>query len=167
MANSTEAFGLRFARTIHGGPPSIAPYNAMSSETACIGDIIAMSCSDGKVVIVPNCTTHSGKFTLGVAATYSASGTTGPVWVYDDIANTIFSAKLASSRAATDVGQWFDTTYAAGSTVTGISGGEISNTTNANALDLHAVLLGLVDKPNNAWGLNAEVYVRLEGYTTK
>ena len=167
MANSTESFGLRFAYTIHGGPPSINAYNSMSSETACIGDVINSACSDGKIIIEVNSTTNVGKRTLGVALTYSASGTTGPVWAYDDIVNTVFSGKLASSRAATDVNTFFDTTYAAGSTVTGISGGEISNSTNADPLNVRTELLGLVDKPNNAWGLNAEVYVKLHSFTTR
>ncbi len=157
MANANTPHGLSFARTKHGGPPSINKYNAFSSETICKGDIVEAACSDGAANVMLSATTILNRL-LGVAASYSASGTTDAVWVYDDVWNTVFYAQLASSLASTDRNMIFNTCYVAGSTITGISNLEIKATTLGTRSDLGLNLIGLVGMPNNEWGLNAEVY---------
>ena len=78
-------------------------------------------------------------------------------YVYTD-PNIVFAAQTSGTAAFADNGKWMDLEADAGSTTTGRSSQEVNeNATSINVLRQ----LGLVKKPDNAWGLNGEVEVQL------
>lgn len=78
-------------------------------------------------------------------------------YVYAD-PNIVFSVQVEGTGAFTDNGSFFDMTATAGNTATGRSRQEMDATgTTYNVVRQ----LGLVKKPDNNWGANAEVEVMI------
>lgn len=152
MANADKPFGFRFAYTEHGGPPAIHVYKC----TAAIvypGDQLHLDGS-GRVN-----SAASSDSCMGVAATYAAAVADTEVFVYDDLANTVFTVQADGADLADDtvIGLFYDVTATTGNTTTFQSKHELdSDASTADTLEL----IGLVDKPGNAWGANCEVYVK-------
>ena len=150
MANVNKPFGFRFAYTLHGGPPSIGVYS-----NTCVavypGDAVAL---DGSGCIAT--TTASG---MGVALSYASATSEQDVYVYNDLKNTIFRTQADGSDLTSHamVGLFYDIGGTTGNTVTLQSRQELDSDAST---DDHLELMGLVDKPDNAWGAYADVYVR-------
>lgn len=153
MANKDTPHGFSFAYTLHGGPPSLRKYpSGTGTNGVYAGDIVITSTSG----VEPKSTgtdwdkvLHGNNFVVGVAASYSASGVATPVWVYDDLANTVFTAQCETTDvvwASSAINQMYATTWAVGSTITGKSVMEIATDTTG----LHVRILGMVDIPNNS-----------------
>ena len=78
-------------------------------------------------------------------------------YVYAD-PNIVFAVQTSGTGAFADNGKFMDLEATAGSTATGRSSQEANeNATSVNVLRQ----LGLVNKPGNAWGANAEIEVTL------
>lgn len=121
-----------------------------ATSTAVLG--VFMGCeytaADGTVVFSP-------KWVTGTA-TKGAAG--AKAYVYDD-PNIIYRAQCSGTAAATHVGEGVSAEGAGtGNAVTGRSIMEVNEDGAANPV---VQILGLVDSADNAWGLNAEVYVRV------
>ena len=76
-------------------------------------------------------------------------------YVYSD-PNIVFAVQTAGAGLFADNGALFDLTATAGSTATGRSNQEMNQA--ASTIDQFRQI-GLVKKPDNAWGANAEVEV--------
>ena len=84
-------------------------------------------------------------------------------YVYTD-PDIVYAAQTSGTGAFADNGKWVDIEDAGGDTSTGRSNMEV----NENAVAAVVVRqIGLVKKPDNAWGLNAEieVIIALHAYT--
>ena len=152
MANADKPFGFRFAYTLHGGPPAIHTY----LNTAAIiypGDPVYLD-GAGRVAF---CTHDLAP--MGVAMNYVSATADQTVYVYDDLVNTIFTVQTdnAEPSANTKIGLFYDVLATTGDTVTHQSKHEMDgDATDTDTLEL----IGLVDRPDNAWGLYGDVYVR-------
>ena len=152
MANADKPNGFRFAYTLHGGPPSIGVYK----NTAAIiypGDHVML---DGGGRVAVNTASNPG---MGVANNYVSATSGQDVYVYNDLKNTIFQVQADEDDLSNDtvIGLYYDILYTGGSTVT--HQGQMELDTNAS-VDDNLELMGLVDRPDNAWGTNCDVYVR-------
>ena len=151
MANADKPFGFRFAYTTHGGPPIIRKLKC----TAAIvypGDMVHW---DGSGRLNSAASSDSN---FGVAVSYAPAVAGTTVYVMDT-ANCVFTvqADAAAFTDDTEIGNYFDVTATTGDTTTLQSKHELDdNASTADTLEL----LGLVDRPDNAWGANCDVYVR-------
>jgi hypothetical protein len=152
MANVDKPFGLKFAYTIHGGPPALNTYLNSSDAAIYPGDYLILA--SGRVSTVT--AAESG---MGVAANYVSSTADQTVYVYDDLENTVFTIQVddGSITDDTDIGAFFDILETTGDTTTLRSLQELDG--DASTDDTLEVL-GLVESPDNAWGTNCNVYVR-------
>jgi hypothetical protein len=81
--------------------------------------------------------------------------------------NTIYEIGESSDGTAltsTAVGNNVDVEVAAGNTVTGQSGMTLDNTTEAATAGLNLQILGLVKRPDNAYGVNARWLVKINDH---
>jgi hypothetical protein len=152
MANVDKPNGFRFAYTLHGGPPAIHTY-LCTAGIIYPGDHVAMNGSG-------RCATFAdGEAGFGVAATYVTAVADQTVYVYDDLINTVFTVQMdGAGLSDTIIGHanFYDITATTGSTVTFQSLHELDvSETTSKTLEI----LGLVDKPGNAWGIHGDVYV--------
>lgn len=154
MANVDWPHGFRFAYTKHGGPPRITK---MLSTAAIIypGDLVKKDGS-GRVLTI----TAAADNPIGVAASYCPATAGSEVYVYDDLANTIFECQSDDATIAdsTQNGNFFDVVVTTGDTTTRQSKHELDG--DASAEDT-LTLIGIVEKPGNAWGANVSVYVQV------
>ncbi len=161
MANSDQPFGFRFAKTTHGGPPQLTKYK---STAAAIypGDYVKKDGS-GRILTV-TAVSDSG---MGVAASYGDATADNEIYVFDDLQNTIFEAQVDDGTLTDDtaIGNFFDIIATTGDTTTLQGKQEVDG--DGSAEDT-LVLLGLVNRPDNAWGTNCNVYVqfRVDTQTT-
>lgn len=178
MANADQPNGLTPARHYHGGVIRANAYRIASGLAANIfsGDLVK-SAGTGQTITV----CAAGDRTVGVFAGVSypdangdmqfrpnwVTGTTtkGSVdaiaWVYDDPA-IAFEIQHSGTSTATMDGNFADITAAtAGSTATGRSGFELdtASVTATTATGGQLKILQLVERPDNAIGLNAKVLV--------
>jgi len=157
MANRDTPHGFRFAYTLHGRPPHLSKHRCDGTNGVYVGDLVNWGTTVG---VAPASTGDDiqNNLVMGVAANYSASGSTDHVWVYDDLKNTVFMAQVDSSDITFDssyFNQRYATTWVAGSTITGLSAMEIDT----GSTDGRARILELVDMPNNSTaGAHQEVY---------
>lgn len=89
----------------------------------------------------------------------STTATNIVAYVYKD-PNIVFAVQTDGSITVEDTGQNADTVAGAGDTKTGISAYEISATTNTTAA-LQLKILGKYEAPDNAWGTNVIVLVKI------
>lgn len=153
MANKDRPFGFRFARTLHGGPPHIGHYKN-TAVAIYPGDAVHLDGS-GRVN-----SAAAGDNPMGVAKNYVSATADQDVEVYDNLENTIFTiqADEADLTADTVTGLFYDIGGTTGNTTTLQSRQELDS--NASTNDV-IVVLGKVDEPNNAWGANVNLYVRI------
>uniref|UniRef100_A0A6M3XTF1 Uncharacterized protein n=1 Tax=viral metagenome TaxID=1070528 RepID=A0A6M3XTF1_9ZZZZ len=156
MANADKPRGFRFGYTLHGGPPSIRHYQIADASTTGVYDGDALYISAGRVAAV----TDGSTAPFGVAAAYTnSSDVTVKIPVYDDLRNTVFIAQLddatilGSSLCGPNL--FYDITATAGTTASNTSLQEIDG--NASTHDT-LFILDKVDRPDNAWGGNVDVY---------
>jgi hypothetical protein len=155
MPNTDWPSGFRPAKTKHGG---VVAQNRWESDGSAIiypGDLVKKDGS-GKILTI----TAAGDNPIGVAATYAAATASAEVFVYDDLTNTVFIVQADGSDLSDDTsnGNYFDVTITTGDTTTLRSKHELDS--DASAEDT-LKLIDIVDRPDNAWGANVEVYVQV------
>lgn len=180
MANADTPFGLRPVSSVSGEPYSGAArlYSTATGDATAIyvGDPVKLSGTsqtiNGRVYSDVD-QAATGDVVVGVVVgvipdtrdslVYRAASTQRLLLVADN-PNLLFEIQEVSggtALAANDIGLNADFVVAAGSTVTGQSGVELNNATEAttNTLDLHIV--GLVNREDNAIGEHAKYLVRI------
>ena len=182
MANADSATGLRPVRYLSG-----APYNgaankyyipATDTDTAAyIGSVVKLTGgadADGIPAVTANVATTNPVVgvVVGVVPTsadstiYRANSTARYVLVADD-PNLVFEVQedsVGGALAATAAGATCPLTgFTTGSTTTGFSGIELdsSNVSETSDTDDDVRIIGLVQRPDNAAGVNAKWLVRL------
>lgn len=179
MANADRPSGLRPVTTISGGPwmGHVRSFPVDSSNGTAIyrGDAIKLE-DDGNVAPAT-----AGDLLLGVcvgvevdrtvAATehpgYLPASTAGTVMVAvgPDVIYEIQEDSVGGAMVATNVGSNGDIAVTAGSTVTGNSKMELDSSDviskDSSAATAQLLVLGLVDRPDNAIGTEAKWLVRI------
>lgn len=174
MANADAPFGLRPIRHYQGGVVRPNEYTIASAYGTNIftGDPVKSSGTTKGIIIGT-----AGGVILGVfagcsytdaagsihyspywpASTALLTGTVAKALVYDD-PNILFAVQAATSQDvdAVDVGLLADLASGTGSTTTGQSGWELGGHDGSEA---QCKIIGLHDKPANAYGANAVVEV--------
>lgn len=152
MANADKPFGFRFHSTTHGGPPKIGKYKN-TAVAIYPGDAVHLDGS-GRVNSIASTETP-----MGVALNYVSSTADQDVYVYDDLTNTLFEVQADGDDISDDtkIGLFFDITATTGNTTTLQSKQELDS--DASAEDT-LVLLGKVNRPDNAWGEFVDCIVR-------
>ena len=154
MANADKPAGFKVGYTKHGGPAALNRYYTSGTAAIYIGDVLMESTVTGHVKNIA----ASSEVPVGIAATYTAStATTTEVLVYDDLVNTVFIGQdsgtaFAGSSMTMDL---YDLTVAV-STATQLSIMEVNS---AGTTSECVKLIDKVDRPDNAWGGNVDVYV--------
>ena len=153
MANTDRPHGFN----PFGPLQRLRPYEVDASATVIlVGDWLDLE-TDGFAV------THTeGQIdAIGASVSYSVASTAGTVMVADD-PHQLFEAQddAAATLAASDLGNACDITAGTGSTVTFISGHEIAADTASTATEA-VILLGLVKRADNAYGINADFVCQL------
>lgn len=152
MANPDTPNGFWASRHAHGGRIIASMYLAGSATDIFIGDAVKME-ADGDVV-----TASAGDTILGVAANFTTADQ-DEVWVYDD-PGIIFRVQHDGTPAQADMGQLYDLLATTGDTTTQRSKHELDTSTNTDGSATFR-MLDKVDNPDNAWGLNVDVYVEI------
>lgn len=152
MANADKPFGFKFAYTLHGGPPKIGKYKN-TAVAIYPGDAVHLDGS-GRVNSITGDDAPNG-----VALNYVSSTADQAVYVYDDLVNTIFEVQCDEDDLADDtvIGNYYDVIQTTGDTSILRSKHELDSSDSTHD---HLEVMGLVDRPDNAWGANAKVYVR-------
>jgi len=157
MANADKPNGFRFAYTLHGGPPKIGKYKN-TAFAIYPGDLVHLDGS-GRVNSIASTETP-----IGVAMNYVSATADQTVYVYDDTANTVFIVQADGADISDDTGtgNFFDPLCTAGDTTTLKSQQELDS--DATAEDT-LILIGKVDRPDNAYGAYVDVYVQIRANT--
>lgn len=186
MANSNAPMGLRPVRHRNG-----APYNgaatryfvpASDGTALYLGDpvVVAGSADADGVMTVTRATAGGGAYMLGPvvavdpvegagaggrdSTTYRAASTARYVWVADD-PDLVFECQedaIGGALAVADVGLNADFIHGTGSTVTGISAGQLDTSTKATTNTLQLRILGFSQRIDNEVGnANAKVLVAI------
>lgn len=170
MANTNGPFGLRPSRSASGGEPRTTQYTITAASAAAIylGDPVGFS--SGTVVIG----TDAGTAHLGVFAGCQYVNASGDIifskrWpadtgasevkalVWDD-PNQLFTIQSDGTTATTvaSIGVAYDLDVTAGTASIGVSKTVLQPGATSGAA---YKVLGLIDKPDNAWGIYSEVEV--------
>lgn len=125
-----------------------AVFAAADAGVSAIGVAVAVYDSDGNPCGSPN-SSQSTKYLPG--------SVDGWVLVALAIPGAVFIAQDDASATLTndDIGQTMDHVAGTGDTVTAVSRHEL----NATVGGLQFRIIGLVNEPGNAWGVNADLYV--------
>lgn len=147
MANRDEPQGFR----PKGEPKRLNKY--VASGVVYPGDAVALS--SGKVGA------YSSGAALGVAASYaSADGQSVEVWDDPDQLY-IVQADEADIDAQADIGLQYSILATAGSSTYKLSRMELDSSTGAADLDKPLTLLGIDERPNNAFGAQVDCIVKI------
>ena len=151
--NRDTPMGFRYAYSLHGGPPSIHVYKN-TAVAIYAGDAIHLDGS-GRVNSIAATETP-----MGVAVNYVSATADQDVYVYDDLTNTVFEVQADEDDLSDDtiIGLFYDVLATTGNTITLQSKQELDS--DASAEDT-LVVLGIVNRPGNAWGEFVNVYVRI------
>lgn len=155
MANVDFPMGYKPVATTHGGPPRQSTYKSDGSAIIYPGDLIRKDGS-GRVLTMTAATTTP----FAVAASYAAAVAGTEIQAYDDLVNTEFEVQVDDATLADDtvIGNYYDTTVTTGDTVRLRSTQEL----NGDASDEDTLrVLRLATRPDNVWGLNANVIVQI------
>jgi len=151
-----KPMGFRPAYTTHGGPPSVEQCKISGGVVIYQGDVLIME--TGRVLTLTSTSTSP----YGVAGAFTDSTDWDTrIPVYNDLKNTIFiaqtdaSAILGTSLCGPEI--HYDIAAATGSTISGLSNYEIDD--NASNCD-HLYIIDKVNRPDNAWGANVDVYCK-------
>lgn len=164
MANVDGPKGFWPAYHQSGGEIRPRAYRMTASTTIYKGDVLEII---GGGTVDP-ASAGDGDLVIGVAAEYkvsAASSTSTEVMVYDD-PNIIFKCQAANSSsatvAATAVGATCDHIAGAGSATTKLSGHELNVATlNASSAAQQFIIIDRVPTPDNSWGANTKLYVKM------
>lgn len=120
------------------GVMTIARCATGTAEPACVGVVVGFS---------PDPT--------NLALNYRAASTNRLAYVVTDptVVYEVQEDGVTSNVAAADIGLNFALTTTAGSTTTGVSGMQLDSNTGATTATLPLTCLGLVKRPDNAFGL--------------
>lgn len=180
MANVDSPFGLKPVRYLSGGPYNGATniYSTAAGDGTLIGigDPVTYSGTSqtiNGVVYMDVKRAATGDIVLGVMTSvvpdtqastiYRAASTATLINVADD-PNLVFEIQEVSggtALTANDAGLNADFVVADASTVTGLSGVELNNGTEAATNTLDLLIVGFVNREGNAIGEHAKWYVRL------
>lgn len=174
MANADNPNGFTPIRHLSGGTIRMEELPIAKETAAAIftGDLVELLATGYIKVALATTTQHVGVF-AGCQYTnaageivYSkhwpaAQATLGDAdaigYVYSD-PNIVYAIQTSGTGAFADNGKFMDLEATAGSTSTGRSAQEA----NENAVSINCIRqLGLVKKPSNAWGANAEIEVTI------
>ena len=125
----------------------VTPLDAgATGSDLCLGVIVAIYDSDGIPV---------GMHNSSVSTKYLAASTAGYVDVHIATPGEVFigQSQTGTSYAVTDIFAGVNIVAGAGDTTTARSGHELGATGGVDA-----AILGKVEDPNNAWGVNVDVY---------
>lgn len=180
MPNVDTPFGLKPARCVSGQPYSGAArlYSTATGDADAIyvGDPVKLSGTSQTIngrVYADVDQAATGDVIVGVVVgvvpdtrdslVYRAASTQRLVWVADD-PNLLFEIQEVSggtALTANDIGLNANFVVAAGSTVTGKSGVELNNATEATTNTLDLKIIGLVSREDNEVGEHAKWLVRI------
>ena len=173
MANRDNPMGFRPARGIGSNVvESLFPVDVANGTNFFVGDVADLDPNGGVIPAAADAgVSAAGVVTAlydtnmipvgapgsAVTTKYLPLSTRGYALVALAIPGTVFIAQddAAAALAEEDIGQTTDHVAGAGSTTTAVSNHELNGTVGG----LQFRILGLVNKPGNAWGSNAEVYV--------
>ena len=154
MANKDFPRGFSPAYTETGVAPPVHRYYSDGSAAIYKGDPVKKDGS-GRVLSI----TATADYHIGVAAHYVAATAGAEILVYDDFYNTVFECQSDDATLAdsTQNSNFFDITVATGNTATLTSIMELNGDLSA---DDNLILVDIVERPDNAWGANVDVYVK-------
>jgi len=164
MANTNGPFGLRPSRQKTGEATETTEYNMADAHATAISIGDAVKVVGGYVVICAtddtpagvfvgcNYTNGVGDYVVSKSFPGDASATNIKALVLDDPA-TKFHIQHDTALVETQVGDTFGLTIVAGDATIGVS------KTTLNSTGTVWRLLGLVDRPDNAWGAFQELEV--------
>jgi hypothetical protein len=178
MANVDKAFGLRPIGNLSGtGAQKQYGYEIADNQAGAIyqGDLVTIF--DGYIVkFAP--ATHTAAVGVFNGCNYTDPTTGKPTWsnyypgsvnitsgviaadVLDD-PSQLFLIQADEDIVQADIGKNADITGTGGSTVNGISSMELDSSTVANTAALNVKIVGLSASPDNAFGTNAVVVVKI------
>jgi hypothetical protein len=178
MANVDKAFGLRPIGNLSGtGAQKQYGYEIADNQAGAIyqGDLVTVF--DGYIVkFAP--ATHTAAVGVFNGCNYTDPTTGKPTWsnyypgsvnitsgviaadVLDD-PSQLFLIQADEDIVQADIGKNADITGTGGSTVNGISSMELDSSTVANTAALNVKIVGLSASPDNAFGTNAVVVVKI------
>lgn len=175
MANSDTPFGLRPIGNLNG-----APYNgglvkvAFEDENAVatfIGDLVRLEGSadtDGNPTVDQWAAADTAAFGVVVGfepdrtnleRKHRTASTARTAYVVPCNAGQLFVIQVDESVAATDIGNTADVTVGSGNTTSGISAMELDSSDIGTGVNLQ--IIGLYPSPDNEFGTNAKVIVRV------
>jgi hypothetical protein len=182
MANDNIAFGLKPIRMAGGSPYNGATnmyfHPATDGAALMIGDPVIKNGS-ADTAGVPGCVRAAASAAItgvvqgfvpdGVVdrAGYGAASTAYYVLVADDpdLVFEIQEDSVGGALAAADIGLNADIIVAAGSTYSHLSGVMLDTSTKATTNTLPLKIIGLVQRPGNDIGANANVRVKINNHT--
>ena len=178
MANVDKAFGLRPIGNLSGtGAQKQYGYEIADNQAGAIyqGDLVTVF--DGYIVkFAP--ATHTAAVGVFNGCNYTDPTTGKPTWsnyypgsvnitsgviaadVLDD-PSQLFLIQADEDVVQADIGKNADIVGTGGSTVNGISSMELDSSTVANTAALNVKIVGLSASPDNAFGTNAVVVVKI------
>lgn len=172
MANTDNPNGFTPVRHLTGGCIRMSEYPIASGESDAsifTGDLVvldadgyiaAAAATDTNIVgVFAGCTytntsgeiVYAKHWTSGTTTQGSAAATAN---VYDD-PDVVYAAQHDGTGVLADNGATFDILATAGSTANGRSSMEIDTSTTGTGGQVRQI--GLINRPDNAWGANAEV----------
>ena len=187
MANKDAPRGLTPVRYISGAPYNGAANEyLMTGATGAtfIGDLVQLGAAAGTAGTTVNGRDCEGMMTV-IPATAGSGGvgvvvgflplqtnletrhrvtSTNRIALVADDPNLLFEIQEVSGGTAltsTEVGLNANVVVGSGSTVTGMSAMELDNSTEANTADLDLRIVGLVKRPDNAYGEHAKWLVMI------
>lgn len=180
MANADTPFGLRPVANVSSGSYTggVRAYSVPTSDSTAIfiGDpvkIVGTSQTINGVIYSDVAQAATGDVISGVVVgvlpvtadslTYRAASTQRILLVNDD-PNALFEIQEVSGGTPLDanaIGLNADFVVGSGSTVTGYSGVELNNATEATTNTLDLKIVGFVNAPDNAVGEHAKYLVRI------
>lgn len=178
MANVDKAFGLRPIGNLSGtGAQKQYGYEIADNQAGAIyqGDLVTVF--DGYIVkFAP--ATHTAAVGVFNGCNYTDPTTGKPTWknyypgsvnitsgviaadVLDD-PSQLFMVQASAGMTQANIGKNADVVGTTGSTVNGISAMELDSSTIANTAALNLKIVGLSASPDNAFGTNAVVVVKI------
>lgn len=180
MANANTPFGLRPVRDVSSGPVSggVNQYSVPAGDATAIyiGDpvkLVGTSQTINGQVFADIAQAATGDVMVGVvvgflavtqASTIYRAASTQRIAIVADDPNQLFTAQEVNSGTpltANDIGLNINFVVAAGSTVTGLSGTTLNNTTEATTNTLDLKIIGFLNQADNEIGAAAKYTVRI------
>lgn len=157
MANTDAPFGFKPVAHLTGGEIRARSYLAdEDGDTIFRGDAVTMS-DNGKITLAA-----ADDILVGIAAEYKATLEGANIMVYDD-PNIIFEVQgyTGVTTAQGMVGETANLVATAGSSTTYVSLQELNAPSTTYEAADQFVILGKVDRPDNAWGEHCKLLVKI------